>query len=66
MGCWGAQGHAFEARLYAESPARGFMPGIGTLQRWRVPSGAVAFTRDGDVRVDSAVREGDQVTRPLP
>jgi 3-methylcrotonyl-CoA carboxylase alpha subunit len=55
------QGHAFEARLYAESPERSFMPGVGTMQRWRVPPGAVAFCHTGDVRVDSGVQEGDQV-----
>ncbi|EIE19193.1 biotin carboxylase [Coccomyxa subellipsoidea C-169] len=54
-------GHAFEARVYAESPERGFMPGTGTLQRWRIPHGAVSFSHIGDVRVDSGVRKGDQV-----
>ncbi|CAL8464529.1 g4064 [Coccomyxa elongata] len=54
-------GHAFEARLYAESPERGFLPGTGTLQRWHVPPGAVSFNHHGAVRVDSGVRAGDQV-----
>jgi len=46
-------GHALEARLYAEDPSAGFLPSIGTLERLRLPS---------DVRVDSGVREGDEVT----
>ena len=46
-------GHAVEARLYAEDPANGFLPSIGRLERLRLP---------GSVRVDSGVREGDTVT----
>ena len=46
-------GHAMEARLYAESPSAGFLPSIGVLDHFRMPSG---------VRVDSAVEEGDEVT----
>jgi acetyl-CoA carboxylase biotin carboxylase subunit len=48
------EGHAMEARLYAEDPESGFLPSIGTLERLRLPDG---------VRVDSGVREGDQVTQ---
>lgn len=47
-------GHAFEARLYAEDPARGFLPATGTLDRLDLP-------RD-IARVDSGVREGDVVS----
>jgi 3-methylcrotonyl-CoA carboxylase alpha subunit len=46
-------GHAVEARLYAEDPANGFLPSIGRLERLRLPD---------SVRVDSGVREGDTVT----
>ena len=46
-------GHAVEARLYAEDPANGFLPSIGKLERLRLPD---------SVRVDSGVREGDTVT----
>ncbi|OXE35556.1 MAG: methylcrotonoyl-CoA carboxylase [Phenylobacterium zucineum] len=46
-------GHAIEARLYAENPASGFLPSIGTLEHFQLPDG---------VRVDSAVEEGDEVS----
>jgi 3-methylcrotonyl-CoA carboxylase alpha subunit len=46
-------GHAFEARIYAEDPGRGFLPAIGTLHHLRFPPAA---------RVDSGVREGDAVS----
>ena len=55
------QGHAFEARVYAENPTKGFMPSPGTIASWRVPPGSVAFTHAGEVRVDSGVQQGDQV-----
>ncbi|WP_321911412.1 acetyl/propionyl/methylcrotonyl-CoA carboxylase subunit alpha [Paraburkholderia sp. J11-2] len=59
-------GHALEARIYAENPARGFLPSTGTLKHLRMPEG-VEF-RLGDagqrasVRIDSGVREGDIIT----
>ena len=46
-------GHAVEARLYAENPAGGFLPSIGVLEHFRMPD---------HVRVDSAVEEGDEIT----
>ncbi|NIE85601.1 MULTISPECIES: acetyl/propionyl/methylcrotonyl-CoA carboxylase subunit alpha [unclassified Burkholderia] len=54
-------GHAIEARLYAENPARGFLPSTGTLRHLRLPQGA-EFTIGTAVRVDSGVREGDAIT----
>jgi acetyl-CoA/propionyl-CoA carboxylase biotin carboxyl carrier protein len=48
-------GHAVEARVYAEDPARGFLPTGGTVLALRVPTGA-------GVRVDSALAEGVTVT----
>ncbi|RXZ46383.1 acetyl/propionyl-CoA carboxylase subunit alpha [Agromyces fucosus] len=48
-------GHAIEARLYAESPERGFLPSIGELLVWREPSGA-------GVRVDGGIRSGQEIT----
>ncbi|HUF87816.1 MAG TPA: acetyl/propionyl/methylcrotonyl-CoA carboxylase subunit alpha [Thermohalobaculum sp.] len=47
-------GHALEVRLYAEDPARDFMPQTGRLARLALPH-ALA-------RVDSGVDEGDSVT----
>ncbi|MGB5102443.1 MAG: biotin carboxylase N-terminal domain-containing protein [Steroidobacteraceae bacterium] len=50
------RGHAVEARLYAEDPDKGFLPSTGCLHRLRFPE-AIEH-----VRVDSGVREGDEVT----
>ncbi|HEF5155454.1 carbamoyl-phosphate synthase L chain ATP-binding protein [Burkholderia multivorans] len=55
------QGHAIEARLYAENPSRGFLPSTGTLKHLRLPDG-VEFDIGAPVRVDSGVREGDAIT----
>ncbi len=48
-------GHAIEVRIYAEDAARGFLPSIGTLERYVPPTGT-------NIRVDSGVREGSVVT----
>jgi len=45
-------GHAIEARLYAEDVPAGFLPATGTLDRFRVPAG---------VRVDAGVADGSVV-----
>ncbi len=50
------QGHAIEVRLYAEDPARDFMPAVGRIHHLRWPRMGRA------VRIDSGVREGDAVT----
>jgi 3-methylcrotonyl-CoA carboxylase alpha subunit len=60
------EGHAIEARLYAEHPARGFLPSTGTLKLLRMPA-AVEFAigahgARAPVRIDSGVREGDTIT----
>jgi acetyl-CoA/propionyl-CoA carboxylase, biotin carboxylase, biotin carboxyl carrier protein len=48
-------GHAVEARVYAEDPARGFLPTGGTVLALREPSSE-------GVRVDSGLAEGMTVT----
>jgi len=53
----GIDGHAVEVRLYAEDPARNFLP--SNRQR----SFICALPEEGPhVRVDTGVREGDTVT----
>ncbi len=49
-------GHAIEARLYAEDPGRDFLPQIGTLRRLRFPEPSP------QLRVDAGVEEGDEVS----
>lgn len=46
-------GHAIEARVYAEDPEHGFLPSTGTI---------VALELPGDIRVDSGVAQGGEVT----
>ncbi|HEX2193834.1 MAG TPA: biotin carboxylase N-terminal domain-containing protein [Candidatus Limnocylindria bacterium] len=46
-------GHAVEARLYAEDAENGFLPATGSVVHLRWPEG---------VRVDTALRPGDEVT----
>ncbi len=59
-------GHSIEARVYAENPAKNFLPSTGTLRHLRSPE-AVEFeigggARPAAVRVDSGVREGDTIS----
>jgi len=56
-------GHAFEARLYAENPEQGFLPAIGTVELWEAPD-AIEFRtgthagRTAGIRLDSSMRSG--------
>jgi propionyl-CoA carboxylase alpha chain len=50
------EGWAIEARVYAEDPVRGFLPSTGRLVRYREPPAG------GDVRVDSGVYEGAEIS----
>jgi 3-methylcrotonyl-CoA carboxylase alpha subunit len=47
-------GHAIEARLYADDPENGFLPSTGTIVGYSVP--------ETMVRVDSGVAAGSEVT----
>ncbi|KAF0296227.1 Methylcrotonoyl-CoA carboxylase subunit alpha, mitochondrial [Amphibalanus amphitrite] len=49
-------GHSFEARVYAEDPRAGFMPGAGPLLHLSAPPA------DQHVRVETGVRQGDEVS----
>ena len=49
-------GHALEARIYAEDPSRDFLPGTGRILHLRPPADS------RQVRVDTGVRAGDVVT----
>jgi 3-methylcrotonyl-CoA carboxylase alpha subunit len=46
-------GWAMEARLYAEDPAKGFLPSTGRLEHLRLPNG---------VRVETGVEQGDAIS----
>jgi acetyl/propionyl-CoA carboxylase alpha subunit len=47
-------GHAIEARLYAENPETGFLPSTGHVTHLKLPA--------KDIRIDSAVEQGSDVT----
>jgi 3-methylcrotonyl-CoA carboxylase alpha subunit len=47
-------GHAIEARLYAEDPAKGFLPSVGTLE-------IIDFNTAG--RVETGVSDGDAISQ---
>ena len=53
-------GWAVEARLYAEDPYRGFLPSIGRLKRYSMPE--EGKLGEGTLRIDSGVREGDEIS----
>ncbi len=69
----GPQGHAIEARLYAEDPAQGWLPSTGTVHRFEVGGSVLdqldasvpidtTMQLDGVVRVDSGVESGSVVS----
>jgi len=51
-----SSGHAIECRVYAENPAKNFMPAPGRLVRLEQPE------QGADVRIDSGFRAGDEVS----
>ncbi len=54
------RGHAIEARICAESPHNQFLPATGKMNVYRTP--ACQHFQVAPVRVDSGVREGDEIT----
>ncbi|OHC62434.1 MAG: 3-methylcrotonyl-CoA carboxylase, partial [Rhodocyclales bacterium GWA2_65_20] len=50
------RGHALEARIYAEDANKGFLPSTGKLVRLSPPAESL------NVRVDTGVEEGDEIT----
>ncbi|GII54703.1 acetyl/propionyl-CoA carboxylase subuit alpha [Planotetraspora thailandica] len=54
-------GHAIEVRLYAEDPARGWLPQSGVLHLFEVPGVDAEFRLGGRLRLDSGVVTGDEV-----
>ncbi|MBN8974969.1 MAG: acetyl-CoA carboxylase biotin carboxylase subunit [Rhizobiales bacterium] len=51
-----ARGASIECRLYAEKPAKMFMPSPGPLNRFRMPQASA------HLRIDSGYREGDTIS----
>ncbi len=49
-------GHAIEARIYAEDPDKGFLPSTGRLVHLAPPA------ESDHVRVDTGVEQGDEIT----
>ncbi|XP_071512984.1 LOW QUALITY PROTEIN: methylcrotonoyl-CoA carboxylase subunit alpha, mitochondrial-like [Panulirus ornatus] len=49
-------GHSFEARIYAEDPRGGFLPGAGPLKHLSTPLPSQR------VRIETGVRQGDEVS----
>ncbi len=49
-------GHAIEARVYAENPHKNFMPSVGKIRSWRTPE------QTNGLRIDAGYRNGDAVS----
>jgi len=51
-----SNGHAFEVRIYAEDPDQDFLPATGKIVHLNTP------TESTNIRVDSGIRQGDEVS----
>jgi 3-methylcrotonyl-CoA carboxylase alpha subunit len=49
-------GHAVEARVYAENPHKNFMPSVGKISTWHMPEAS------NGLRIDAGYRQGDVVS----
>jgi 3-methylcrotonyl-CoA carboxylase alpha subunit len=49
-------GHAIEARVYAENPHKNFMPSVGKIRTWHTPDPS------NGLRIDAGYRQGDAVS----
>jgi 3-methylcrotonyl-CoA carboxylase alpha subunit len=49
-------GHAIEARVYAENPHKNFMPSVGRIRTWHTPEPS------NGLRIDAGYRQGDMVS----
>jgi 3-methylcrotonyl-CoA carboxylase alpha subunit len=49
-------GHAVEARVYAENPHKNFMPSVGRIRTWHTPEPS------NGLRIDAGYRQGDMVS----
>ncbi|ENV32964.1 acetyl/propionyl/methylcrotonyl-CoA carboxylase subunit alpha [Acinetobacter gerneri] len=49
-------GHAIEARVYAEEPEKGYLPAIGQISYLHYPE------QNQNVRIDSGIIQGDEIT----
>ena len=49
-------GHAIEARIYAENPHKNFMPSVGRIRTWHTPEPS------NGLRIDAGYRQGDMVS----
>ncbi|MEI9923120.1 MAG: acetyl/propionyl/methylcrotonyl-CoA carboxylase subunit alpha [Bradyrhizobium sp.] len=49
-------GHAVEARVYAENPHKNFMPSVGRIRTWHTPEPT------NGLRIDDGYRQGDMVS----
>ena len=52
-----SNGHAIEARIYAENPEKKFLPSTGTLFALNMPA-----EEKGSIRIDTGVRVGDVIS----